>query len=82
MTKSIQDYSRAVIIFSFLFMTFLLPLSKNICKKLLFKFGLWKRSAKIYGNDPFLNDEIFGNHYLGYIDAKKHKPKTVFINSQ
>ena len=62
-------------------MTFLLPLSKNICKKLLFKIGLWKRSAKIYGDDPFLQDEIFGNHYLGYIEAKEHKPKTIFINS-
>ncbi len=81
MTKSIQDYSRAVIIFSFLFMAFLLPLSKNICKKLLYKFGLWKRRAKIYGNDIFLQEEIFDNHYLGYVDAKDRKPKTVFINS-
>lgn len=81
MTKSIQDYSRAVIIFSFLFMSFLLPLSKNICKKLLFKFGLWKRKANIYGDDPFLKHEIFGNHYLGYVDAKEDNPKTVFINS-
>ncbi|GIT98462.1 sugar transferase [Sulfurovum sp. TSL1] len=81
LTKSMQDYSRAVIIFSFLFMTLLLPISKNICKKLLFKFGLWRRSAKIYGNDPFLKDEIFGNHYLGYVDDKADKPKTVFINS-
>jgi len=81
MTKSIQDYSRAVIIFSFAFMTLFLPLSKNICKKLLFKFGLWKRRAKIYGNDTFLQEEIFNNHYLGYVDAKDRKPKTVFINS-
>ncbi|MEN8193581.1 MAG: sugar transferase [Bacteroidota bacterium] len=81
LTKSIQDYSRAVIIFSFILMTVLLPLFKNISKKLLFKFGLWKRKAKIYGNDPFLKDEIFGNHYLGYVDAKEDNPKTVFINS-
>ena len=81
MTKSVQDYSRAVIFFSFLFMAFLLPLFKNICKKLLFKFGLWKRRAKIYGNDLFLQEEIFENHYLGYVDAKDRKPKTVFINS-
>jgi len=80
-TKSVQNYSRAVIAFSFIFMAFLLPLSKNICKKLLFKLGLWKRKAKIYGNDTFLQEEIFGNPYLGYVDAKNHKPKTVFINS-
>ncbi len=81
LTKSIQDYSRAVIIFSFLFMSFLLPLSKNISKKVLFKLGLWKRSAKVYGNDLFLQKEIFGNHYLGYVEATGHAPKTVFINS-
>lgn len=81
MTKSVQEYSRAVIIFSFLFMTLFLPLFKNICKKLLFKLGLWRRKAKIYGNDSFLKHEIFENHYLGYIDAEEHMPKTVFINS-
>ncbi|NOR54694.1 MAG: glycosyl transferase [Sulfurovum sp.] len=81
LTKSVQDYSRAVIIFSFLFMTLLLPLSKNIFKKLLFKLGLWKRTAKVYGNDTFLKEEIFENHYLGYVDAGEEKPKTVFINS-
>ena len=81
MTKSIQDYSRAVIIFSFLFMTLLFPISKNITKNTLFKLGLWKRRAKIYGDDAFLQEEIFDNHYLGYIDTKDRKPKTVFINS-
>ena len=81
LTKSIQDYSRAVIVFSFLFMIFLFPISKNISKNLLFKLGLWKRRAKIYGNDSFLKEEIFENHYLGYVDAKEYAPKTVFINS-
>ena len=80
-TKSVQNYSRAVIIFAFLFMTFLLPLSKNICKKSLFRLGLWQRRAKVYGNDLFLKQEIFDNHYLGYVDAKEHTPKTVFVNS-
>ncbi len=80
-TKSIQNYSRAVIAFSFIFMIFLLPISKNICKKLLFKLKVWQRRAKVYGNDAFLQEEIFGNPYLGYIDAKDYKPKTVFINS-
>jgi len=80
-TKSVQGYSRAVIIFSFLLMVLLLPLTKNIIKKLLFNLGLWQRKAKIYGDDTFLREEIFENHYLGYIDAKKNKPKTVFVNS-
>ncbi len=80
-TKSVQEYSRAVIIFSFLLMIILLPLTKNIIKKLLFNLGVWQRKAKIYGDDIFLREEIFENHYLGYIDAKENKPKTVFVNS-
>ena len=82
LTKSMQDYSRAVIIFSFIFMALLLPISKNISKKLLFKMGLWQRKAKIYGDNIFLQEEIFNNHYLGYIKADKKQAKTIFINSQ
>ena len=83
MTKSIQDYSRAVIGFSFLFMMILIPLSKNISKKLLHKLGLWQKRAKIYGNDPFLTDEIYGNPYLGYVKPKANEePSTVFVNSK
>ena len=41
MTKSIENYSRLVIGFSFIFMTLLIPLSKNISKKVLFLMGLW-----------------------------------------
>ncbi len=83
MTKSVENYSRMVIGFSFFFMIILIPLSKNISKKLLHKFGLWQKKAKIYGNDPFLTDEIFGNPYLGYIQAKQgEEPSTVFINSK
>ena len=82
LTKSMQDYSRAVIIFSFIFMALLLPISKNISKKLLFKMSLWQRKATIYGNNIFLQEEIFDNHYLGYIKADKRQAKTIFINSQ
>lgn len=82
MTKSIAEFSRAVIIFSFIIMAFLIPLFKNIAKKQLYAIGLWQREAKVYGDDQFIKNEIFNNHYLGYIEAKKKEPKTVFINSK
>ena len=83
MTKSIQDYSRFIIGFSFLFMAILLPLSKNMSKKMLHTLGLWQKKAKIYGNDPFLTDEIYGNPYLGYIKPESgEEPSTVFVNSR
>ncbi len=83
MTKSTHNYSRLIIGFSFLFMTIFIPLSKNISKKLLYKLGLWQKKAKIYGDDPFLTNEIFGNPYLGYVQSKvDQEPSTVFINSK
>jgi lipopolysaccharide/colanic/teichoic acid biosynthesis glycosyltransferase len=82
MTKSVEAYSRAVIIFAFLLMVFVIPLLKNICKKLLFRTGIWRREAKVYGNDRFIKDEIFNNPYLGYVEANSREPKTVFVNSK
>ena len=83
MTKMITDYSRLVIGFSFIFMIFLIPLSKNVIKKFLYKLGLWQKKAKVYGNDSFLTTEIYTNPYLGYIKPKHNQePDTIFINSK
>ncbi|RLA77453.1 MAG: glycosyl transferase [Epsilonproteobacteria bacterium] len=80
-TKSIGVYSRIVIGSSFLFMALLIPISKNFTKKLLYRLGLWSKKAKIYGNDPFLTQEIYGNPYLGYIEPKEgEEPSTLFVN--
>ena len=83
MTKLITDYSRLVIGLSFIFMALLIPLAKNITKKILYKLGLWRKKAKVYGNDPFLSSEIYSNPYLGYVKPKRHEePATVIINSK
>jgi undecaprenyl-phosphate galactose phosphotransferase len=83
MTKSITSYSRLVIGTSFIIMAILIPLSKNLNKKLLYKLGLWQKKAKIYGNDAFLTEEIYTNPYLGYVKPKQNQePDTVFINSK
>jgi undecaprenyl-phosphate galactose phosphotransferase len=79
--KNMDAYSRAVIVLSFLFMSFFIPLFKNILKKYLYKIGLWRREAKIYGDDEFISDEIFKNHYLGYTHTQSDEQKTIFINS-
>jgi len=83
MTKLIEEYSRLVIGISFVIMALLIPTSKNIIKKLLYKLGLWRKKAKVYGSDPFLMCEIYKNPYLGYVKPKAHEePDTVFINSK
>ena len=80
-TKTIGIYSRFVIGSSFLIMALLVPLSKNLSKKILYNMGLWKKKAKIYGNDPFLTQEIYGNPYLGYVEPKEgEEPTTIFVN--
>ena len=81
-TKTIHEYSRATIIFIFLIMTIVIPFFKLIIKNFLYRIGLWQREASVYSNDPFVDKEIFSNHYLGYIKSNKDKAKTVFINSK
>ena len=82
MTKDITLFSRLVIIFSLGFMAFLIPLFKNIGKKALYKVGLWRRSARVYGCDILVRKEVFHNHYLGYVDAKDEEAETIFINAK
>jgi undecaprenyl-phosphate galactose phosphotransferase len=81
LTRTIQDYSRAVIILTFIFMALFIPAFKLPLKKFLYKVGLWQRPVKVYGNDTFLKQEIFANHYLGYVEATNDTAQTVFINS-
>lgn len=83
MTKSIEHYSRLVIGLSFVFMMILIPLAKNITKKVLYRLKLWQKKAAIYGDDPFLTAEIYGNPYLGYIKPKTgERFSTIFVNSR
>ena len=81
LSKTIQEYSRSVIILSFLLMGFFVPLFKRMAKLTLYRLGLWKKPAAIYGKDALLRDEIYANPYLGYVEAKNQEPKTIFINS-
>jgi len=82
-TKYIGIYSRAVIVMAFFFMAIIIPFSKNIIKKSLYNIGLWRKKAKVYGDDPFLSDEIYGNPYLGYVKPlDDEEPSTVFVNSK
>ncbi len=77
-TKNIEHYSRFVIVTSFVIMSFVIPLQKRWLKWILYHFGIWKKEARLYGDDPFLKDAIFDSYYLGYIEGEGD---TVFINS-
>jgi len=82
LTKSVHEYSRIVILLTFIIMSFLIPISKNIIKKSLFKIGLWKREAEVCGNEEYVKEEVFKNPYLGYVHSNKTNAQTIFIDTK
>jgi len=82
LSKSVQDYSRIVILLAFIIMSLLMPISKNILKKSLFKIGLWKREAEVCGNEGYVKEEVFRNPYLGYVHSTQAEAQTIFIDTQ
>ena len=81
LTRSVEHYSRFVILFSFFYMALLIPLQKRLVKWLFYHIGWWKKEAKLYGSDPFLKRTIFDNYYLGYVEAD-NGGDTVFVNAR
>jgi undecaprenyl-phosphate galactose phosphotransferase len=81
MTQEIYGYSRAMIIFTFLMMVVLLPIFKYLSKKYLYQIGIWRRKASVHSKDVYFKEEIFGNKYLGYIEADDDDSQTIFIDS-
>jgi len=82
LTKNMDGHSRAVIILSFLFMAFVIPIMKLIVKNKMFKLGLWKIGVKILDNNADIEKTIFNDPYTGYIKSKRATTSFVFLNSQ
>ena len=80
--KDVASFSRFILVISIVFMMFFIPLGKNIGKKLLYKYGLWQKKARIYGCDVLIRKEIFKNPYLGYIYAGEDSVDVVLINAK
>lgn len=82
LSKEISEVSRIVITMIFIYSLILLPMAKYLAKKNLYKLSLWQRKATIYGDDTFIENEIFSNSYLGYVETDRNHAKTVFINAK
>ena len=82
LSKSIGDYSRFVVVASFVFMALLIPIVKFILKKKFSVFGMWSRNAEVISNDSDVIDEIFGNRYLGYKKSSHNNSDIVFMDTQ
>lgn len=81
MIKQNQDYSRFVLISSFVIAGVLIPLQKYLLKRLLFKIGWWKKEARLIGKDRFFFKHVLRNPYLGYVHSKQENAKTLFVSS-
>ena len=82
LTQTVEEYSRLIIVISFLIMIVFIPASKNILKKILFTFGLWKRDAEVCGSDASVHEEVFNNPYLGYVYSEHIDAQTIFIDTK
>ncbi|MEA3371411.1 MAG: hypothetical protein U9Q40_08730, partial [Campylobacterota bacterium] len=82
LSKSMGNYSRFILITSFVFMALLIPVVKFILKKKLSVFGIWNRNAEVISSDSNITDEIFGNKYLGYVKSSHKNSDIVFMDTQ
>ena len=73
------EFSRASFILSFAFMAVVLPIFKLITKRKLFKFGLWRKRAKILGEGEEFESAVLGSAYLGYVRALGRDYDVLFI---
>ena len=79
--KQSEEYSRFIIIVMYIYAAIILPLLKNFIKRKMFRIGIWKKEAKLVGQDPFFLKHVFSNPYLGYVPSKKIYAKTLFVSS-
>jgi len=73
------EFSRASFILSFAFMAVVLPLFKLVTKRRLFKFGLWRKRAKILGEGEEFESAVLESAYLGYVRALGNDYDVLFI---
>lgn len=81
MTKQADEYSRFILVVSFAIASFLIPFQKLSVKRFLYRLGWWKKEARLLGDDPFFEQHVFSNPYLGYLHSTREKAKTLFVSS-
>jgi len=76
LTKMSLEYSRIFIIVFYIICIILIPISKRLFKRILFKFDVFKLNVKILGNSVLVDKmkkEIEYNWYFGYkINERKY----------
>lgn len=78
--QNAEYYSRSTLVLIFVCCSVVLPIVKLITKKILYKLGIWQLPAKVISENNSLKNELFDDHYLGYVKAKGSEHKIVFID--
>lgn len=78
--QNAEYYSRSTLVLIFVCCSVVLPIVKLIIKKILYKLGIWQLPAKVISENSSLKNELFDDHYLGYVKAKGSEHKIVFID--
>lgn len=79
--QNAEFYSRSTLILIFVFCAICLPISKLFLKKYLFKLGVWRKSARVISENEKFKNQLFEDHYLGYIKSSGLGLGTIFIDS-
>jgi exopolysaccharide biosynthesis polyprenyl glycosylphosphotransferase len=86
LTKSSEQYSRAMIVLMLFNAAWLLPLGRVLAKKMLTKLGIWQKPALIVGEPEqveHLKNQLRLNWYLGYVPTDEaDKEGVVFISTR
>jgi lipopolysaccharide/colanic/teichoic acid biosynthesis glycosyltransferase len=83
LTKMSNDYSRAFLTLFYMIMFLLLPFSKRLLKRILFKFDFFKQKIKVIGNSSLvekMKNEIDKNWYFGYQETNKKYEIVIIIS--
>jgi undecaprenyl-phosphate galactose phosphotransferase len=83
LTKMSNDYSRFFLTLFYIMMFLLIPFSKRLLKKYLFKFDFFKQKIKVIGNSSLvekMKNEVNENWYFGYKIVNKKYELVIIIS--
>ncbi|WGE46497.1 sugar transferase [Actinobacillus equuli] len=78
--QNAEYYSRSTLVLIFICCMVILPIAKLITKNILYNWGIWQLPAKVISENDSFENELFEDHYLGYVKAKNSEHKIVFID--
>lgn len=80
--QNAEYYSRSTLVLIFVCCSVCIPISKILVKHLLFKLGYWCKPAKVISENIEFRNQLFEDHYLGYVRSSGLAREVIFIDGQ